>query len=103
MFIPDPGSDFYHPGFRVDNIPDPRSGSATKNWIWFFFHPGSRGQKAPDPGSGFATLVDLHRVAVSRHELLNEPSLFCSLSRISLQITKNIPYCNAYLVHETQR
>jgi hypothetical protein len=63
MFIPDPGSDFFHPGsaskefkyFYPKNytkfskirsemfIPDPGPGS----WIWIFFHPGSRDV---DPG-----------------------------------------------------
>jgi hypothetical protein len=55
-----PESDFFHPGSRVDKIPVPGSGSASKNfepkklilknkiqdvhpdsWIWIFFHPGS--------------------------------------------------------------
>jgi hypothetical protein len=33
MFIPDPGSNFFHPGSWLpsQNIPDPESGQATKN------------------------------------------------------------------------
>jgi hypothetical protein len=31
MFIPEPGSDFFHPGFRVDKISDPGSASASRN------------------------------------------------------------------------
>ncbi len=69
MFIPDPGSDFFHPGsdffssrIRLFSIPDPGSdfflpGSRIrikefKYWSWLFTHPGSRGQKRhriPDP------------------------------------------------------
>jgi hypothetical protein len=74
MFIPDPGSDFFHPGSRVKEIPDPGSVSknlsifnpkncflALGNMIWgvhpgsgFFTHPGSRIQESkrhrtPDP------------------------------------------------------
>jgi hypothetical protein len=53
MFIPDPGSNFYHPGSRLDNIPDPRSGSASKNWICFFSIPdsGVKKHRIPDPDS----------------------------------------------------
>ncbi len=54
MFIPDPGSQFFHPGSRAKKIPDP--GSASKNLSIFnakncfyalgnmirYFHPGSR-------------------------------------------------------------
>jgi hypothetical protein len=69
-YIPDPDSNFFHPGSRVKKIP--RSGYATKNLSIltqkivsqqsrnydpesssrFFTHPGSRGQKRhriPDP------------------------------------------------------
>jgi hypothetical protein len=31
MFIPYPGPNFFHPGSRVTKIPDPKSGSASKN------------------------------------------------------------------------
>ncbi len=31
MFIPDKGSEFFHPGFSVKKIPDPGYGSALKN------------------------------------------------------------------------
>jgi len=31
LFIPDSGSEFFHSGFRVKKIPDPGSGSASKN------------------------------------------------------------------------
>jgi hypothetical protein len=31
MFIPAPGTEFFHPGSRVKKIPDPGSGSALKN------------------------------------------------------------------------
>ncbi len=34
MFIPDPN--FFHPGYRVKKIPDPESGSASKNWSTVF-------------------------------------------------------------------
>ncbi len=37
MFIPDPGSEFFHPGYRVKKIPDPGSGS--KNLSTYFFYP----------------------------------------------------------------
>jgi hypothetical protein len=53
MFIPDPGSDFFHPGSRVDKIPDSGSGAASKNTEFSKIrsvHPRSR---IPDPGSGF--------------------------------------------------
>jgi hypothetical protein len=78
MFIPDPGSEFFHPGSRISGQKDP--GSASKNlnifnakncfyalgkMIWddnpgsgFFSHSRSRtpipdptAKKAPDPGS----------------------------------------------------
>ncbi len=75
---PGSGSDFFHPGSRIDKIPEP--GSASKNlsisnlksWYWipknvhsgsrimalnFFSVPYSWVKKAPDPGSGSATLV----------------------------------------------
>jgi|688.fasta_scaffold2392201_1 hypothetical protein len=76
MFIPDPGSEFFHPGSRIQRLKDP--GSASKNlsifkpeklflscripyMIWdvhpgsgsrFFSHPGSCGKKAQDPRYG---------------------------------------------------
>jgi hypothetical protein len=31
MFMPDPGFEFFHPGSREKKIPDPGSGSASKN------------------------------------------------------------------------
>jgi hypothetical protein len=31
MFIPDPGSEFFHLGSRIKKIPDPGSGSSSKN------------------------------------------------------------------------
>jgi hypothetical protein len=31
MFLSDPGTEFFHPGSRVKNIPDPGSGFASKN------------------------------------------------------------------------
>jgi hypothetical protein len=76
MFVPDSGSEFFHPGSRVKNIPDPVFGSESKNFsdpgcssriripgpnldFLPITDPGSRGvRKAPDPGSGSATLFD---------------------------------------------
>jgi hypothetical protein len=56
MFMPDPGSEFFHPGSRVKKIPDPhRRLYSRKNDLgcpsrsvsgFFFFHPVSRGQKS---------------------------------------------------------
>jgi hypothetical protein len=51
MFIPDPGSEFFHPRYRVKKIPDPGSGSR------FFTHPDPGVKKAPDPRSGSAKLI----------------------------------------------
>ncbi len=62
MFIPDPGSDFFHPGsrFRTVSIPDP--GSASKNLSvltpkkWFLssrkYDPGCS-SRIPDPDADF--------------------------------------------------
>jgi hypothetical protein len=59
MFIPDPGSEFFHPGSRIPDLgkiiwdPDPESGSPPPTRIP---NPGSgspRGQKS----TGSATLV----------------------------------------------
>ncbi len=67
MFIPDPGSEFFHPGPHIkgqeDSDPDPHQ----KIYVFYdmgcsfririFFHPGSRGQQAPDPGSRIRNTV----------------------------------------------
>jgi hypothetical protein len=102
MFIPDPTFTIPDSGLTTSRIPDPDLHQITRSG---FFSSRIQGSKSTGYGSGFATMVDLHRAAVSRHEILNEPSLFGSFSRISRLITKNIPvlYCKAYLVHETQR
>jgi hypothetical protein len=43
MFIPNPGSEFFHPASRVKKIPDP--GSRIKK----IPDPGARAKKIPDP------------------------------------------------------
>jgi hypothetical protein len=88
MLIPDPGSEFFHPGSRVKKIQNPGSGSASKNLKYFnpkivsklsqlcsgmfipdririlIFYPSripAPGvKKAPDTGSEFATLHTVH-------------------------------------------
>jgi hypothetical protein len=69
MFIPDPESDFFHPGSKVYKIPDPGSASKnlsililnfdTKNLSIFILNFDTKfskiraGMFIPDPGSGF--------------------------------------------------
>jgi hypothetical protein len=65
MFILDPESEFCYTGFRDKKIPDPGSGSASKNfkppvpykllkssmiWIRIFFHSDSGGRKSTGKG-----------------------------------------------------
>jgi hypothetical protein len=75
MLIRDPEQNFFHPGSSAIKIPDPGSGSASKNVsifnqkivfkssrirILIFTHPGSRGQK----GTGSRILIrntDFHK------------------------------------------
>jgi hypothetical protein len=46
MFIPDPGSELFHPRSQVKKIPDPVRYLGSE-----LFYPGSQVKKFPDPGS----------------------------------------------------
>jgi hypothetical protein len=54
MFIPDPESDFFHPGSRVKKIPDPRNESEFLALnIFPKLSEKFSGMFIPDTGSGF--------------------------------------------------
>ncbi len=108
MFIPDPGSEFFHLGSRVKKKPDPRSASKVfltqkiarkynpgclsrtpdlnffthpESGSRFFTHPGSRGQS----GTGSATL--LHRGI--GYTLFNNRAA----DSVKLWLTEKVKYC----------
>jgi hypothetical protein len=54
MFVPDPGSEFFHPGSRVKKIPDPDQ--RIPDIFLIISDPGVK--KASDPGSGSVALFE---------------------------------------------
>jgi hypothetical protein len=81
MFIPDPESEFFHPGSRVGKIPGPDPhqrikvfltqklflsslkyllGCSSRIRILIFYPYRSKKHRIPDPGSGAVTLLLLH-------------------------------------------
>jgi hypothetical protein len=62
--LPDPGSEFFHPGSRNPGRKDSRSASKIGSKLsdldsdLDFYPSGSRGQKGKDPGSGTMTGTD---------------------------------------------
>jgi hypothetical protein len=99
MLMPDPGSEFFHPGSRVVKITDPVSGSAVfltqKNDPGCSYRirifpsririPDPGVEKATDPGSGSATLHASEACSTPHSFIVEEQELFiypltCTLS-----------------------